>query len=254
MSGESTTRTAPGTGTTGGTATAGGKAGHVLSGIAVALGCVLFLGGFAWAAVLYRPYTVPTGSMEPTVRPGDRVLGERIDGSQVRRGDVVVFTDSVWGEVPLVKRVVAVGGDTVKCCDKQGRLEVNGKALDEPYLDGPGPASLTSFEVKVPQGQLFMMGDNRATSEDSRAHMTDGDTGAVPRSAVTARVDATLWPLGRMGMLPYTGDGSPFAALPGGVSEPGPLRFIALAVVAGVVLIFGGAAYGPVADRLARRR
>src|SRR4051812_26813434 len=115
MSGESATRTAPRTRTTDAAATAGGRTGHVLSGLAVALGCVLFLGGFGWGAVLYRPYTVPTGSMMPTVDPGDRVLAQRVDGAEVRRGDVVVFSDSLWGEVPMVKRVVAVGGDTVRC-------------------------------------------------------------------------------------------------------------------------------------------
>jgi signal peptidase I len=116
------------------TDTSRGRLGHKLSGVAVAIGCVLFLGGFAWVALLYQPYTVPTDSMDPTVKGGDRVLAERIDGDDVRRGDVVVFQDSVWGAVPIVKRVVGTGGDEVACCDKQGRLTVNGKALDEPYL------------------------------------------------------------------------------------------------------------------------
>jgi signal peptidase I len=260
MSGDSTTRTARttsvGAARTAGTdrAAAGGRTGHILSGVAVALGCVLFLGGFGWGALLYRPYTVPTGSMTPTVDAGDRVLGQRIDGSAVRRGDVVVFTASLWGDVPMVKRVVAVGGDTVKCCDKQGRMTVNGKAVKEPYLNGGGPASLVNFETTVPKGELFMLGDNRATSEDSRARLTDTDSGSVPRSAVSARVDAKVWPLSRMGMLGHTGSASPFAGMPGGVSAPGPLRWIAAAVVTGAVLIFGGAAYGPVARRLGRRR
>ncbi|MCW0121709.1 signal peptidase I, partial [Bacillus subtilis] len=91
--------------------------------------------GFVWAAVVYQPYTVPTDSMSPTVKPGDRVLAERIDGADVRRGDVVVFTDEVWGATPMVKRVVGVGGDKVACCDREGRLTVNGTPVDEPYLD-----------------------------------------------------------------------------------------------------------------------
>src|SRR6476660_1118564 len=99
-----------------------GNGGHsrlrgYLSGLAVAVGCVLFLGGFAWGAVEYQPYTVPTDSMQPTDNPGDRVLGQRIDGSAVHRGDVVVFDDPTWGIVPMVKRVVGVGGDKVACCD-----------------------------------------------------------------------------------------------------------------------------------------
>ena len=96
MGGESTTRTAPRSG--GGTSSGpvGSRTGQRLSGLAVALGLVLFLGGFAWGALLYRPYTVPTSSMSPTIAAGDRVLAERIDGGEVRRGDVVVFTDKTW--------------------------------------------------------------------------------------------------------------------------------------------------------------
>ncbi|MDX3097347.1 signal peptidase I [Streptomyces sp. ME19-03-3] len=231
----------------------GGRTGRIASGLVVALGCVLFLGGFAWGALVYRPYTVPTGSMTPTVDAGDRILAQRIDGSQVRRGDIVVFTDPLWGDVPMLKRVVAVGGDKVACCDKQGRLTVDGKPVDEPYrLDTGGPASPTPFSATVPRGNLFMMGDNRATSEDSRLRIEDADNGSVLRSAVSARADGVAWPLGRAGMVDRTGA---FAALPGdGPSEPGPLRAVGGAIGAGVVLIFGGAAYGPVADRARRRR
>lgn len=231
---------------------AGGRSGQIISGLAVALGCVLFLGGFVWGAVVYRPYTVPTGSMVPTVGVGDKILAQRIDGSQVRRGDIVIFTDSLWGDVPMVKRVVGVGGDKVACCDKQGRMTVNGKAIDEPYLnDTKGPASPTGFQATVPKGDLFLLGDNRAISEDSRVRLTDADGGSVPRSAVQARVDATAWPLGRMGMIGRT---DAFAGLAGGTSQPGPLTWVVSAIVAGVVLIFGGAAYGPVAGVLGRRR
>ncbi|CAM5447671.1 YraN family protein [Streptomyces avidinii] len=117
-----------------------GGLGNVLSGIAVAIGFALFLGGFVWGAVVYRPYTVPTDSMMPTVRPGDRLLAQRIDGDEVRRGDVVIFTDSLWSDSPMVKRVVGIGGDTVKCCGAGGGLTVNGTALDEPYADTTRPA------------------------------------------------------------------------------------------------------------------
>ncbi|MGQ4418950.1 S26 family signal peptidase, partial [Streptomyces sp. SAS_269] len=90
MSGESTTRTAPRTAGTGTARAGGGRLGERLSGVAMALGLVLFLGGFAWGAVVYRPYTVPTSSMTPTIDAGDRVLAQRVDGTEVRRGDVVV--------------------------------------------------------------------------------------------------------------------------------------------------------------------
>lgn len=224
-----------------------GRLGNTLSGLAVALGCVLFLGGFGWGAVLYQPYTVPTDSMHPTVRSGDRVLAERTDGDTVRRGDVIVFQDSVWGQVPMVKRVIGVGGDKVACCDGAGKLTVNGKPVDEPYLRAHGRDSQNGFErTDVPQGKLFLLGDNRLASLDSRTHLEDADGGAVPRSAVKARVDAVAWPMGSLGTL---SEASGFAAMPGGTSEPGPLPLVLTAIVAGAVLVLGGAAYGPIARR-----
>ncbi|MGY0058060.1 signal peptidase I [Streptomyces sp. LZ34] len=222
--------------------------GSVLSGVAVAVGCVLFLGSFVWAALLYKPYTVPTDSMAPTIGRGDRVLAQRIDGDEVRRGDVVVFKDSVWGDLPMVKRVVGVGGDTVACCDKQGKLTLNGKPLDEPYLHTKGPASPTVFSATVPKGKLFLLGDHRSDSLDSRVHLSDGADGAVRRGAVSGRVDATAWPPD----LAMLGRPEAFKALPGGVSQPGPLRLILISAVVGAVLILGGAAYGPLARRMGR--
>ncbi|MFJ8747834.1 signal peptidase I [Streptomyces sp. NPDC102441] len=235
-----------------------GRLGSTLSNLAVAVGCVLFLGGFAWGAVVYKPYTVPTESMTPTVNAGDRVLAERIDGDDVRRGDVVVFTDSAWGDVPMVKRVVGVGGDKVACCDKEGRLTVNGEPIEEPYLQAKGASPLISsngeasaspqdFTADVPEGQLFLLGDERTTSMDSRVHLEDPGQGSVPRSAVEARVDAVAWPMNGM-----IGRPEAFASLPGGVSSDGPLPLQVGALVAGVVLILGGAAYGPLAARSAR--
>ncbi|MCX5385966.1 signal peptidase I [Streptomyces sp. NBC_00083] len=227
----------------------GRSLGSVLSGLAVAVGCVLFLGGFAWGAVQYKPYTVPTQSMDPTVKAGDRVLAQRISGDDVRRGDVVVFKDKTWANVPMVKRVVGIGGDTVKCCGTDGRLTVNGTPVEEPYLHGKSPASGTPFEAKVPQGQVFLLGDDRLVSLDSRVHMDDAANGSVPLTAVSARVDAVAWPVGGMLERP-----SGFAKLPGGLSQPGPLKLVLGAIVAGVVLILAGAAYGPVASLTRRRR
>lgn len=232
-----------------------GRLGNRLSGIAVALGCVLFLGGFVWGALLYQPYTVPTDSMDPTVKAGSRVLAERVDGDEVHRGDVVVFQDSVWGSVPMVKRVVGVGGDKVACCDRHGRLTVDGKGVDEPYLGSRGHDAQRPFaSTTVPRDKLFLLGDNRSASLDSRVHLEDRDHGAVPRSTVSARVDAIAWPAGRFGMLP---EASGFAGLPGGTSDRGPLPQALTAVVVGAVLVLGGAAWGPIARRRAmsaRRR
>jgi signal peptidase I len=222
-----------------------------MSGLVMALGCVLFLGGFVWAAVVYRPYTVPSASMQPAVRTGDKVLAQHVSGTAVHRGDVVVFKDKLWGDVLMVKRVVGVGGDTVSCCDPRGRLLVNGKPVTEDYLRGSAPASLTDFTTTVPEGQLFLLGDNRAVSEDSRVHLEDAGGGSVPVSAVRARVDAIAWPPGRWGMLGRT---PAFDALPGGgASSHGPLGGLTLAFIAGAALILGGAAYEPVAKLLRRR-
>ncbi|MCP9957098.1 signal peptidase I [Streptomyces sudanensis] len=240
----------------GGTTRTSGRLGGVLSGLAVAVGCVLFLGGFAWGAALYRPYTVPTDSMTPTVAAGDRVLARRIDGSEVRRGDVVVFTDRAWGGLPTVKRVVGIGGDTVACCDADGLLTVDGEPVREPYLrshgrGANGTASPTEFAVTVPEGRLFLLGDHRAVSQDSRAHLQEEGRGSVPRSAVTGRLDAVVWPPGGLGEVDRP---QGFAALPGGVSDPGPVRSLAWAVAAGAALILGGAAYGPLARLGSRPR
>ncbi|MFF2433483.1 signal peptidase I [Streptomyces sp. NPDC058107] len=235
---------------TGRTGDGHGRLGSMLSGLAVAVGLVLFLGGFAWGALVYKPYIVPTESMTPTVNAGDRVLAERVDGSEVRRGDVVVFTDPAWdNNMPMVKRVVGIGGDKIACCEKSGRLTVNGKPIDEPYLQTEGLASVKNFTANVPKGQLFLLGDERSGSLDSRVHLDDPGQGSVPRSDVQARVDAIAWPMDGMIERPQA-----FAALPGGVSAPGPLKLQLGAVVVGVVLIFGGTAYGPIAARSARRR
>ncbi len=209
---------------TGSTTDGRGRLGAMMSGLAVAVGCVLFLGGFAWAAVVYQPYTIPTDSMAPTMKPGDRVLAERIDGADVRRGDVVVFTDEVWAATPMVKRVVGIGGDKVACCDKDGRLTVNGTPS----------TSRTSSRIRRPPaagGPRLAPGvlRHRAAGAGSSSSATNGPPpltpgstsggqgqGSVPLSAVRGRVDAVAWPMNGMIDRP-----SSFAALPGGVSAAG---------------------------------
>ncbi|MFJ5534384.1 signal peptidase I [Streptomyces sp. NPDC093261] len=225
-----------------------GRLGSMLSGLAVALGCVLFVGGFAWGAIVYKPYTVPTDSMSPTIAAGDRVLAQRVDGAHIERGDVVVFRQKTWGNMPIVKRVVAIGGDTVACCT-DGKLTVDGKKIDETYLPPGQVAELKQIPtITVPKDRLFLLGDERSGSLDSTAHLTEAFSGTVARGAVDARVDAVVWPMNGMLARP-TG----FQVL-GPISSPGPLRPILGVIVAGAVLVMVGGAYGPIAQRAARRR
>jgi signal peptidase I len=145
----------------------------------------------------------------------------------VERGDVVVFADpgGQWlgpeGQVDLnpvqtllshvglcptgghvVKRVDGIGGDTVMCCDKRGRVTVNGVPLEEKdyILDGYPPSD-KKFEVTVPEGRLWVMGDNRSNSEDSRYHQDLPGGGTIPESSVVGKVWAIVWPLDRFNIL-----------------------------------------------------
>ncbi|MEU1287112.1 signal peptidase I [Kitasatospora sp. NPDC005856] len=220
----------------------------VLQGVALALGLVLMVGGFALIAIDYRPYKIPTASMHPTLRAGDTVLARKADGGDIGRGDVVVFRDQAWGSELMVKRVVAVGGDTVATTGAEHRLTVNGQPVDEPYLATQGRQG-DAFSVTVPQGRLFLLGDNRVGSLDSRTHL-EVDGGTVPAEAVEARVEATVLPFGRMGLLGRVTDFDGFAGPR--ASQPGPLEPLAYAAVAGAALILVTSAVGGVAA-LARR-
>ncbi|MFE2105638.1 signal peptidase I [Kitasatospora sp. NPDC059463] len=223
--------------------------GAVAQGVLLGLGLVLLIGGFAVIAAMYRPYSIPTASMAPTLMAGDTVLARKTNGADVRRGDVVVFRDQLWGGRLMVKRVVAVGGDTVAVGTGDARLTVNGKPVDEPYLADQG-AQGAAFSVEVPQGRLFLLGDNRLGSLDSRVHLeTDG--GTVPATEVEARVEATVVPLGRTALLAGT---SAFEAVDGQrPAGPGPLEPAFWASVVGAATILVTSAVGAVAG-LARRR
>lgn len=154
-----------------------------------------------------RTFSIPSDSMTPTIESGERVTvsGPLLGGSTITRGDIVVFTDP-GGWLPsdamgmdghLIKRVIGVGGDHVVCCDTSGRLTVNGNALDEPYLEPSGPdarASSGDFDIIVPSDSLWVMGDNRRHSTDSRI-LLDGGNGFVPSENVTGRAFAVVWPL-----------------------------------------------------------
>ncbi|MFC1420457.1 signal peptidase I [Streptacidiphilus cavernicola] len=228
------------------------RPGGLLQGLGIAIGLIAMLGGFAVLAIQYRPYSVPTDSMQPTVQPGDTLLAHPVKGSAVGRGDIVIFNDPVWGNTDEVKRVIGVGGDKVACCDSKGRTTVDGIPLTEPYLAPGGMlTSATGFSVTVPAGRLFLMGDNRAVSLDSRSHLDVLD-GTVPDSAVVARVEGRVWPLGRAGTIART---SALDAVPGpDATAHGPLAALVCAVVGGAALVLLTAAVGTVGGRLRKLR
>jgi signal peptidase I len=176
---------------------------------------------------LVQAFLIPSGSMEDTLLIGDRVLVSKLTTrfGEVQRGDVVVFSDpGGWlgppapgpggvrgalleglqfvGVLPsdseghLIKRVIAVGGDRVTCCDGQGRLRVNGEPVDESAVLKPGvdPSDQT-FEVRVPKNSYWVMGDNRPNSGDSRVH------GAVPADSIVGRAVVVVWPPTQWGLL-----------------------------------------------------
>ncbi|MFG2697894.1 signal peptidase I [Kitasatospora sp. NPDC048407] len=191
---------------------------------------LLWIGAVCVAALLLvnafvaRPFAVPSGSMEGTLQPGDRVLVNQLAyafGGHPQRGDVVVF-DGIGSFLPYqdepsgvkrlltraglapagntvyVKRVIGVGGDRITCCGSDGRLRVNGVPLDESGYLLPGDApSAVPFDIVVPSGKLWVMGDHRSASRDSRDHLGEPGGGTVPVDRVIGRADWLLFPLGR---------------------------------------------------------
>lgn len=141
-------------------------------------------------------YSVPSGSMENTIHIGDRV--EVDDRGRAVRGAVIAFEEPAsWGssaDAKTIKRIIGVGGDHVVCCDPQGRISVNGHPLREPYLYPGDKPSIVSFDVRVPEDRLWVMGDHRLQAADSRVHMSDGSQGTIPTSAVEGVVTRIVDP------------------------------------------------------------
>lgn len=182
---------------------------------------------------LVQFFYIPSGSMENTLQIGDRVAVSKLPfiSKTINRGDVVVFRDPAnWlpepyeasgnkilgkvkdglvtvGVLPnpakqyLVKRVIGVAGDKVICCDN-GKLTINGKETSEPYIFAGNKASDLDFNITVPEGKIWVMGDHRGSSADSRYHQDDVNNGFVPVSKVTGQVFATIWPIKSVGLVP----------------------------------------------------
>jgi signal peptidase I len=158
---------------------------------ATTIGIALFALLIALRVFVAEPFKIPSESMSPTLKPGDQALVEKVAGKRSpHRGDLIAFHQPRTGEV-LLKRVVAVGGDTVGLDD--GVLVVNRRLVREPYANQKSQDGVYFGPVRVPAGTVFVMGDNRGVSEDSR------DFGAVPADDIIGRAVARLWPPGRWG-------------------------------------------------------
>jgi len=175
---------------------------------------------------LVQFFYIPSGSMENTLQIKDRVAVNKIPfiSKTINRGDVVVFRNpNNWlpeivdygtnkyvakaksalvavGVLPnpakqyLVKRVIGVAGDHIVCCTKNEKLSINGVEVTEPYIYAGNKPSEMKFDVTVPAGKIWVMGDHRGASADSRYHQEDVNKGFVPLSKVTGRVVAVIWP------------------------------------------------------------
>ncbi|WP_031508289.1 signal peptidase I [Streptomyces megasporus] len=157
-------------------------------------------------AFVVEPFRIRSDSMANTLDVGDRVLVNKLAyrfGNLPERGDVVVFDGAgSFDQGPseasdYVKRVVGVGGDRVTCCDERGRIEVNGEPVDERYLHPGDRPSTVPFDIEVPEGRLWTMGDHRSRSRDSRDLLGAPGGGTVPVDRVIGRVDWIVWPADR---------------------------------------------------------
>ncbi|PNG23944.1 signal peptidase I [Streptomyces cahuitamycinicus] len=161
--------------------------------------CLLFL--LLLSTFVLRPFQIPSGSMEQGLRIGDRVLVNKLAyrfGAVPQRGDIVVFDGTgYFGHADYIKRVAGVGGDRVLCCDREGRIQVNGRPVDESGFLYPGDSpSAVPFDVVVPGGTLFVLGDHRSHSSDSRDHLGSPGGGMIPVGDVIGRADWIIWPFG----------------------------------------------------------
>lgn len=163
---------------------------------------VAFVVACSWAlrTFVFQPYEIPSGSMETTIMPGDMVFAEKVSYylRDPEPGDIVTFNDpQIPGRI-LIKRCIATAGQTIDINDADGLVYVDGVPLDEPYVNGEPSYTLSggvSFPYTVPEGCIWVMGDNRTNSQDSRYF------GAIPVSSVTGKAALVYWPIDSFGLL-----------------------------------------------------
>ncbi|MFE3439778.1 signal peptidase I [Streptomyces sindenensis] len=177
---------------------------RVAAWVLVPLGLLLAVGGIGYFFTHYQGATVMSEAMAPTYRQGDRLVIERIDADEVRRGDVVLVDvpDRYQGG-PVLQRVIGMAGDHVVC--DGNRITVNGEPVEEPYLmrgevnPGTGP-----YDVRVPDGRIFLLGDHRGNSNDSRFFLNE-QSGSVAASGVLGRVNEGVAAPAASGTLGFLG-------------------------------------------------
>jgi signal peptidase I len=228
------------------------KKGSVLRELVIIVGVALVLSVLVRTFVAQAFY-VPSGSMEDTLQVQDRILVSKLstEFGGVERGQIVVFTDPggwltdteqptgvsgtirsalMWiGLLPadtgsdLVKRVIGVSGDHVVCCNTKGQIVLNGVPLVEPYVKPGSRTDQVRFDITVPEGHVFLMGDNRGDSADSRYHL-DVASGGVPVGNVVGRVVAVIWPVSNWSgePIPATPFSDPALDRSGSTSSPSP--------------------------------
>lgn len=198
---------------------------RVVSELLVLVG-IAFAVTFCAKSFVVQPFVIPSGSMESSLHVGDRILVSKLSYrfAPIRHGDVIVFDgtgsfapddiedsdDSGGGLLGLVrgassdyvKRVIGLPGDRVTCCDTQGRIIVNGVPLSEPYIFPGDKPSRVGFDVVVPPGKLWVMGDHRDNSQDSRAYLGKPGGGFVPEERVIGRAFLVAWPFKHWGTVP----------------------------------------------------
>ena len=169
---------------------------------------VAILVAFLVRQFVVQTFYIPSGSMEHTLDLDDRVLVNKLvyDFRSPERGEIIVFeAPESWRNKPeredYIKRVIGISGDRIVCCDPQGRIQVNGHPLDEPYIYPGNKPSVHEFDIVVPKGRLWVMGDHRQSSGDSLQNYMNSNAdiqqATIDEKVVVGRAFVLFWPFGR---------------------------------------------------------